>query len=216
MEKNADNEAEIDLGSQDDELGLAGYKQDKGWHDALDEDEDVEDEDAEMDNDTSDAGSNDKDDDNDDDDESQSSEDSTDDSSNNSTRTSPAENKETTQRTQDNRNTTTKSITLGQGHTNDRMNIDYQESSTNIFSNHNGKNSKKSRMTTEEACCHTKDSIEARKKAINERTAKKMALKRQTVAAMDIAGNGHCRREYTSEHSETQTNTTKISWRNTR
>jgi hypothetical protein len=42
-------------------------------------------------------------------------------------------------------------------------------------------------MTTEEARCHTKDSIEARKKAINERTAKKMALTRQTVAAMDTA-----------------------------
>jgi hypothetical protein len=183
MEKNADDKADIDLGSQDDELGSAGYKQDEGWHYALDED-DVEDEDVEMDNDTSDGESNDEDGDDDDDDDSQSSEDSTDDSSNNSTRTPPAENKEITQRIQDNREKTTKSVTLRQGYTNDRMNIDYQESSTNIFSNHSGKTSKKSRMTTEEARRHTKDSIEARKKAINERTAKKMALKRQTVAAM--------------------------------
>jgi hypothetical protein len=42
-------------------------------------------------------------------------------------------------------------------------------------------------MTTEEARRHTKDSIEARKKTINERTAKKMALTRQTEAVMDIA-----------------------------
>jgi hypothetical protein len=65
---NEDNEAEIDLDSEDDDLGSADHKQDKGWHDALDEDEDDEDEDAEMDNDTSNNESNDEDgDDNDDD-----------------------------------------------------------------------------------------------------------------------------------------------------
>jgi hypothetical protein len=79
------------------------------------------------------------------------------------------------------------SATSGQGETNERMNIDYQETSTNIFSKYTGKSPKKSRMTTEEARRHTKDSIEARKKTINEQTAKKMALTRQTEAVMDMA-----------------------------
>jgi hypothetical protein len=87
---NEDNETEIDLGSDDNDLGSAAQKQDEGWHNAIDEDED-----AEMNNYTSDDGSNYEDDDDDDDDESSNSqsEDSTDDSSNNSTRTPPAENK---------------------------------------------------------------------------------------------------------------------------
>jgi hypothetical protein len=80
-----------------------------------------------------------------------------------------------------------KSATSCQGYINDRMHIDYQETPANIFSKHMSKSSKKSRMTTEEARRHTKESIEARKKAINERNAKKMALMPQTVAAMDTA-----------------------------
>jgi hypothetical protein len=130
METNEDNEAEIDLGSDGDDLGSAAHKQDEGWHDALDEDEDAGDEDAEMNNYTSDDESNDEDDNDDDDDESsisQSSEDSTDDSSSNSARTPPAENKETTQRSQEKKEKVMESATSGQGNTNERMNIDYQE-----------------------------------------------------------------------------------------
>jgi hypothetical protein len=151
-EKNEDKEAEIDLGSEDDNLGLAAHKQDEGWHNALDEDKDNEDKDAEMDNDTSDDESknnddnNDDDNDNNDDDESsdsQSSNDRTDNSSNNSTRTPPAENKETTQSIQDIKVKAMISATSGQGYTNDRTHIDYQENTTGIFSKHMGKSSKK-------------------------------------------------------------------------
>jgi hypothetical protein len=70
------------------------------------------------------------------------------------------------------------------------MHINYQETSTNIFSKSTGKSPQKSRMTTEEARRHTKDSIEARKKTINERTAKKMALTRKTAVVMDTADAG--------------------------
>jgi hypothetical protein len=73
----------------------------------------------------------------------------------------------------------------GQGYTNDRTHISYQDNVAGAFSKQMGKSSKKSRMTTEEARHHTKDSIEARKRANNKSTAKKMALTRQTAAAMD-------------------------------
>jgi hypothetical protein len=193
-EEDKDNDAEIDLGPEDDALGSAAYKQDEGWHDALDEDENDEDEDAKMENDKQDddeendddAKDIDDDDDNDKSSDSHSSDDSTDDSSNNSTVTPPAENKETSQSP---KNTQTKAgmitATSGQGNTNGRANIGYQDNAADVYLKPMVKSSKKIRMTTKEARRHTKDSIEACKKAINERTAKKMALKRQTAAATD-------------------------------
>jgi hypothetical protein len=151
-EKNEDNEAEINLGSEDNDLGLADHKQDEGWHNTLDEDKDNEDKDAEMDNDTSDNESNNNDNNNNDDDDdnddnkssdSQSSNDSMDNSSKNSTRTPPAENKETTQSIQGIKVKAMISATSGQGYTNDRMHIDYQENTTGIFSKNMAKSSKK-------------------------------------------------------------------------
>jgi hypothetical protein len=109
-----------------------------------------------------------------------------DNSSNNSTRTPPAENKETIQSPTNIKVKAMISATSGQGYTNDRTHIDSQENVASAFSKQMGKSSKKSRMTTEEARHHTKDSIKARKRAINKRTTKKMALTRQTVAAMDM------------------------------
>jgi hypothetical protein len=199
-ERNEDNNAKIILSPEDDDLVSASYKQDEGWHNALDEDEDEDDEDEnnEMENndknddDTSDNEAKDiddnndnNDDDNNDSSDSHSSNDSTDGSSNNSTRTPPEENKETIESTKNIKVKAMISATLGQGYTNDRTHIDYQDNAASAFSKQTGTRSKKSRMTTEEACRHTKDSIKARKKAINERTAKKMALTGQTVAAMD-------------------------------